>query len=293
MELILQLLLNGLILGSEYALLGIGWAVIFNTTGTFHFAHGIVYTTGAYGAILCAEILGLPLAVSLAGGVLAAVLLALAIDQWAYQPMRRSGATPMTILITSLGILIVVENLVPIFFGTQSLRIAAIETRPLSIGPFFFTNIHVWKIGVTWALFWSLMAFLRFTRPGKALRAAGSNPEMAQIVGFNLRRLYLLAFALGSVLAAVGAILETADTGTTPHMGTTAVLVASMAVFLGGMGSLMGAALGGFFIGMAMSLSIWKLPSEWQLTVGFGLLVLVIALRPRGFLGGKVSKAEI
>jgi branched-chain amino acid transport system permease protein len=76
-------------------------------------------------------------------------------------------------------------------------------------------------------------------------------------------------------------------------MGTLAALLATMAVFLGGIGSLMGAALGGFFIGMTMSLSIWKIPSEWQLTVGFGLLVAVIALRPRGFLGGKVGKAEI
>jgi len=293
MDLILQLLLNGLILGSEYALLGISWAIIFNTTGTFHFAHGIVYTAGAYGAIFCTQTLGLPVPVGIAGGVIVAVLLAMAIDQWAYQPMRRRDATPMTILITSLGILIVVENLVPIFFGTQTLRMAGVDTTPLSIGPFFFTNIHMWKIGVTWGLFWSLMAFLHFTRPGKALRAVGSNPAMAEIVGFNLRRMYLLAFAMGSVLAAAGGILETADTGAVPQMGTMAVLIASMAVFLGGMGSLMGAALGGFFIGMAMSLSIWKIPSEWQLTVSFGVLVLVIALRPRGFLGGKVGKAEI
>lgn len=293
MDLMLQLLLNGLILGSEYALLGISWAIIFNTTGTFHFAHGIIYTAGAYGAIFFGDTLGWPLLPSAAGGVAVAVLLALLIDQYAYEPMRRMQATPMTILITSLGILIVVENLVPILFGSESRRLPGADTVPYSIGPLFFTNIHIWMIAVTWILFWSLMAFLYYTRPGKALRAVGSNPEMAQIVGFNLRRIYLLAFAVGSALAAAGAILETADTGAVPHMGTMAVLIASMAVFLGGMGSLMGAALGGFFIGMAMSLSIWKLPSEWQLTAAFGVLVLVIALRPRGFLGGKVGKAEI
>jgi branched-chain amino acid transport system permease protein len=199
----------------------------------------------------------------------------------------------MTILITSLGILIVVENVVPMLFGTQSQRIPGLETIPIQAGAFFLTNIHLWKIAVTWSLFWALMAFLYFTRPGKALRAVGSNPEMAQVVGINLRRMYLLAFALGSALAGAGAILEAADTGAVPHMGTLAALLATMAVFLGGIGSLMGAALGGFFIGMTMSLSIWKIPSEWQLTVGFGLLVAVIALRPRGFLGGKVGKAEI
>jgi branched-chain amino acid transport system permease protein len=125
------------------------------------------------------------------------------------------------------------------------------------------------------------------------MRAVGSNPQMAQIVGFHLRRVYLLAFAIGSALVGVGGILEAADTGAVSHMGTQAVLIASMAVLLGGMGSTLGSALGGFFIGMTMSLSVLVLPSEWQLTLAFGLLIVVIALRPRGFRGGRVAKAEI
>ncbi len=137
------------------------------------------------------------------------------------------------------------------------------------------------------------MLFLYFTRPGKALRAVGSNPELAQIVGFNINRLYLLAYAIGSALVAVSGILQAMDIGASPSSGTFAVIIASMAVLLGGMGSLTGSALGGFFIGMAMSLSIWKLPSEWQLTVGFGLLIILITIRPHGFLGGKITKAEV
>ena len=98
---------------------------------------------------------------------------------------------------------------------------------------------------------------------------------------------------IGSALVAVGGILQAMDTGVFYTMGTQAVIIATMAVLLGGMGSFTGSALGGLFIGMAMSLSIWGLPSEWQLTVGFGALVLVISLRPRGFLGGKVVKSEV
>ncbi len=293
MEIFPQLLFNGLILGSEYALLGISWGIIFNVTGTFHFAHAIVYTIGAYGAILCADTLGLPFPLSVAGGILFATLAGVIIEVYFYAPMRRIQATPMTILIASLGILIVVENMVPIFFGVSSRMMSGVETRPYSIGPVFFTNIHVAKIAFSWGLFALLQAFLHFTRTGKALRAVASNPEMAQVVGFNIRRLFILAFAIGSGLVAVGGILQAMDTGAAPEMGTITVIIATMSVLLGGMGSFTGSALGGLFIGMAMSLSIWQLPSEWQLTVGFGLLVVVIAVRPRGFLGGKVTKAEI
>lgn len=293
MDLFFQLILNGIVLGSEYALLGISWGVIFNTTGTFHFAHGVVYTAGAYGAVLFADTLGLPLPLAVAGGIVVAVVLGVGIDVVCYEPMRRIQATPMTILITSLGALIVVENTMPILFGTASRTLPGIDTYPIAVGSAVITNLNLLKVLATWGLFAGLIAFLRYTRAGKALRAVGSNPEMAQVVGFHLRRVYILAFAIGSALVGVGGILTVADTGAVPHMGTQAVLIASMAVLLGGMGSIVGSALGGFFIGMTMSLSILALPSEWQLTLAFGLLVVVIALRPRGFLGGKVSKAEI
>ena len=293
MEIFLQLLVNGVILGSEYALLGISWGVIFNVTGTFHFAHAIVYTVGAYAAILFHEILGLPLSVACLLAIATAAVAGVLIEVMLYEPMRRRSATSMTILITSLGILIVVENLIPILFGAGSLSLGGVETRPFFVGPVVFTNIHLAKVVVTWLLFAGLMAFLHFTRSGKALRAVGSNPQMAAVVGLNIRRLFLLAFAIGSGLVAVGGILQAMDTGVFYTMGTHAVIIATMAVLLGGMGSFTGSALGGLFIGLAMSLSIWGLPSEWQLTVGFGALVVMIAVRPRGFLGGKVVKSEV
>jgi branched-subunit amino acid ABC-type transport system permease component len=207
--------------------------------------------------------------------------------------MRRIGATPMTLLITSLGVLIVIENLLPVLFGTAARTIPGVSTVPFALGSAVVTNQHLVKVVTVSGLFAVLIAFLKYTRAGKAMRAVGSNPEMAQIVGFHLRRVYVLAFAIGSGLVGVGGILEAVDTGAVPHMGTQAVLIASMAVLLGGMGSTVGSALGGFFIGMTMSLSILVLPSEWQLTLAFGLLIGVIALRPRGFLGGKVTKAEV
>lgn len=293
MDIFLQLLVNGIILGSEYALLGISWGVIFNVTGTFHFAHAIVYTLGAYAAILFHETLGLPLVVAWVLAIAVAALAGVLIEVGLYEPMRKRSASSMTILITSLGVLIVVESLIPIFFGAGSLSLSGVETHPYFVGPVVFTNIHLLKVIATWVLLAGLMAFLHFTRSGKALRAVGSNPLMASVVGLNIRRLFMLAFAIGSGMVAVGGMLQAMDTGAFYDMGTQAVIIATMAVLLGGMGSFVGSALGGLFIGLAMSLSIWGLPSEWQLTVGFGALVIVIALRPRGFLGGKVVKSEV
>jgi branched-chain amino acid transport system permease protein len=182
MELFLQLLFNGLIVGSNYALLGISWGIIFNVTGTFHFAHAIVYTIGAYGAILCTDTLGLPFPVSVAGGILCATVAGVLIEMFIYVPMRRIQATPMTILIASLGILIVVENILPIFFGVSSRSLSGVETQPISLGSVFFTNIHLAQIVCSWGLFILLQLFLHVTRPGKALRAVASNPEMAEAV---------------------------------------------------------------------------------------------------------------
>lgn len=293
MEIFLQLFMNGLILGSEYALLGISWGIIFNVTGTFHFAHAIVYTVGGYAAILFVNILGLPFYLGILLGVGAAVLLGMGIEWLFYQPMRARNATPMTILITSLGILIVVENLIPIFFGASSLALKGVETIPQSVGPVFFTNIHLVKIISTWSLLALLHFFLHHTRAGKSLLAVSSNPEMAEVVGFNLKKLFMVAFAIGSGLVGFGGIMQAMDTGVSSHMGTNAVIIATMSVLLGGMGSFIGSALGGLFIGMTMSLSIISLPSEWQLTIGFGILVVVIAIRPRGFFGKKLTQSEV
>lgn len=293
MELLWQLLVNGVILGSEYALLGVSWGIIFHITGTFHFAHGAVFSVGAYGAIFFSNVLGWPLLPAVMAGITVAVIVGMAMERYAYAPMRRIGATPMTVLITSLGMLIILQNVFPILFGSASRTFPDVNIIPIELGSAFFTNVLLYKVIAAWGLFGAVMAFLYYTRPGKALRAVGSNPEMAQVVGFNIGNIYLLAYAIGSALAAVAGVLQTMDTGASPANGTFAVIIASMSVLLGGMGSLTGSALGGFFIGMAMSLSIWKLPSEWQLTVGFGLLIILITVRPRGFLGGKLTKTEV
>jgi branched-chain amino acid transport system permease protein len=293
LELFAQLTVNGLVGGSLLALLAISFGIILGTTRTFHFAHGIVYTAAAYAAYGFAEGLRLPLWLAAVLAVVAAVVLGVGIELVVYRPLRRLAASPLTVLIASLGVLIIVENAIAIFFSTDAKVIGGFPSRPILLGSVVFTTLHLTMVLVSWALFVLLLLYLYGTKGGRAMRGVANRPEMAEIVGIDTRRVFLGAFALAAALAAPAAILYTLDKGATPDMGVAAVLMASIAVIAGGVGSLPGAALGGLSIGLLRNWGIWLVPSEWQSAIAFGILLVVIIFRPTGLFGVKFRKAEV
>lgn len=293
MGLFAQLVVNGVVAGSLYALVACSFGLILGATGTFHFAHGVVYAMGAYAAYFAATGLGLALAPAVAAGILAAALLGLLIELVIYRPLRRIAASPLVILIASLGVLIVLENAIAIIFSTDAKVLEGFPRRTFIAGGVGFTTLHITMVAVSLAAFLGLLAFLRWTRSGQAIRAVANNPEMATIVGIDTPRVFLLVFALGSAVAAPAAILTMLDRGATPDMGMEAILIAAVAVIVGGIGSIPGAALGALIIGLAQNLGVMTIPSEWQAAIAFGLLLVVVIVRPRGLLGKKLRKAEI
>ncbi|MBI4610078.1 MAG: branched-chain amino acid ABC transporter permease [Candidatus Rokubacteria bacterium] len=293
LELFAQLTVNGLIGGSLFALLAISFGIILATTRTFHFAHGIVYTAAAYAAYAFAEKLSIPLGLAVVLAVAAAGLVGVGIEVLVYQPLRRLYASQLTILIASLGVLIIIENAIAIFFGTDAKILSGFPSRLIVLGGVAFTTLHLTVVLVSWGLFGILLLYLYGTRSGRTMRAVANSPEMAEIVGIDTRRVFVTAFAIGSALAAPAAILYTLDKGATPDMGVTAVLMAAIAVIVGGVESLPGAALGGLIIGLARNWGIWLVPSEWQSAIAFGILLVVILFRPTGLFGVKLRKAEI
>ena len=294
MDLVLQLLATGLVVGSLYALCALGWGLIYGTTLHFHVAHGAVFTLAAYFAYAGQKWLGLPLPAACLLAVAAAALTGLLIDLLLYQRLEARGAVRTTVFIASLGLLGVVENLVALVFGPDPLRLdvgtlgAAVE-----IGPVFVTRLHLITIALAIAGYLALTAFLRFTRAGRAVRAVGSSPEMARTVGIDLGRIQLLTYALGSAVSAPAGILIAMDVGAEPYRGTAFVLLASVAVIMGGIGSIPGAMLGGIFIGLLENLGVWQIPSQWQSAISFGVFLVFIVIRPRGFFGRRVQSAEI
>jgi branched-chain amino acid transport system permease protein len=293
-DLVLQLLATGLVVGSIYALCALGWGLIYGTTLHFHVAHGAVFTLAAYYAWVGQKLLGLPLLAAVVLAIVGAALSGLLIDLLVYQPLERRGAIRTTVFISSLGLLIVVENVLAIVFTPDPLRMdIGILHHAVQVGPVFLTWLHLLAVALAIVGYLALMAFLKRSRVGQAIRAVSSSPEMARTVGIDLGRIQLLTYAIGSAIAAPAGIIVAMDVGAEPYRGTTYVLLASVGVILGGIGSIPGAMIGAVFLGLLENLGIWQIPSEWQSAISFGVFLVFIVVKPRGFFGRKIQSAEI
>ncbi len=289
-----QLILNGIIAGSIYSLVAVGFALIYQTTRFFHFAHGAIYTFGAYFAYLSYIQLGLEQTVAFPLACIATMLLGVGCEAMVYKPMRSRKATDLTLLIASLGLYIVLQNMISMIWGddTKTMRTGEVVEGHEILGA-RITDIQIAIIFTSVVLITLIALMLSQMKFGKALRALANDPELARLSGINSDRYIMYAFAIGSFLAAVAAIMISFDTDMTPTMGFNALVMGVISVIVGGIGSLPGAALGGLFIGLAQNLGVWQLPSKWQDTIAFVILILFLLFRPYGILGKKPQKAQI
>lgn len=294
MDLLLELVVIGVVVGSIYALLAVGFALIFVTTRLFHFAHGAVYAVAAYTIFFAKQSLGWDILPGMLLALVVAVLVGVGIELGVYRPLRRLGATPLTILIASLGVMIFLQNLLALAFGSDIKNIGAgFPTDIYHVGSLSLTSLQIATVIAAIALFVLLQLYLKFTRTGKAIRAVANNAELSNIIGIGSDRVFILVFAIGSALAAPAALLVSLHTGITPTMGTMAIMVGAVAVIVGGVGSVPGAALGALLIGVAENVGVWRIPSEWQPAIAFGILLVFIIFRPTGFFGQKIRQSEV
>jgi branched-chain amino acid transport system permease protein len=285
MGLAAQLLVDGVINGSHYALLGLAFGLIFGPSRITHFAFGPVYALSAYACWTAAVPLGLPLPLAAAAGVAAGALAGVATYRILYRPFERRQSPSLVILIASLGLFIVLENALGVVFGSDTKVVPGFNAAVILLGDVVFTSVQAGQVLALIALALALALFLKRTDYGKAVMAMTDNPEMARIVGIDTVRLTTLVFALGSAMAAVPAVLILLKEGATPYMGFTAVFMAFIAVVVGGIGSLRGAVLAGYALGIVENLGAWQIPTEWQSTIAFVVLFLVLLLKPRGLFG--------
>jgi branched-chain amino acid transport system permease protein len=286
-------LLNGLIAGSIYTLVALGFGLIYSTARFFHFAHGAVYTAGAY-LVFSAWSAGLSLYLAIPLAVVAGALIGMLMEIGVYRPLRKRGASSLVLLIASLGLFIVVQNLISVGFGDDSKTLrTGVVSEGLPILGARLTKVQLVIITTSALLVGACWVFLKKTKIGRAMRAVADDPQLATIMGIGADGVILFTFAIGSALAVAAAALISLDSDMTPTMGFYSLMVAVVAVIAGGIGSVPGAALGGLLIGMAEQVGGSTLPTEWQQTIVFLILILFLLLRPQGFFGRFVEKTGI
>ena len=286
MDLLFQLLVNGISLGAAYALIALGLALIWSVTGVFHLAHGGVYVFAGYLVYAGTAQAGLPAYVAVPLACIGAAALGLLINAAIYVPLAARGARSLTLTVASLATLIFLLNLAAAIWGTETRQVGSLDVvEGFEIGPAYIAGTGVAMIVTGAVLFGLSMLVLRTTRIGRTLRAVTDNPDMALIVGVNLRAVRAAAFAIGSALTVPAAYLIGLQTGISPYAGMTAILMSSAAVIVGGVGSLGGAGVGALLLAVAQNVGIWQIDSAWQESIAFGVLLAVIVLRPTGLFG--------
>ena len=289
LEYLLQQLVNALSVGSLYALIAVGLSLIFGILRLSNFAHGDMMMIGAYATVLL-NTSGLGFLPAFLLGIVVAGLAGVVIERVAYRPVR--GAPDVTMLLTSLALTFILENLGILLFtaSPRNFPLPDWMTRLWSLadGRVTFTNINVLSVGLTVISLLFLTWFMRRTTVGLGMRAAAEDLGAAQLVGVRVNRVIVVAFMLASAFAGLAGVLWAAQAGVVdPLMGFTPLLKAFVAAIIGGLGSLPGAVLGGYLLGALEVLIVAFLPPEvspYRDAIVFGLLIGFLLLRPGGLL---------
>ena len=274
-------LVNTLILGGTYALLGIGLTLIFGIMRVVNFTHGELYSFGAYAVFLVAMVLGLNFFLALALAVLGGVVLGALIELVLLRPMR--GADIDTTMLVMIGAWIVMQNTEMLAWGGVAKAVVTpFPDAPLIIGPVSVSWLRVFVLAMALLLIAATYVLINRTKLGKAMRATFQDPDTAALMGVNIIGIYTATFAIGSGLAAAAGALLGPVFLAVPTMGDLAALKSFAIVILGGLGSITGAAIGGFILAFAEELGAGYISSGYRDAMGFLIIILVLMFRPTG-----------
>jgi len=281
----LRQLINGLHVGSIYALIALGYTMVYGVLRLINFAHGDIIMVGAYTAMVVMTMLGMPFWVAMLAAMALCAALGVTIERLAYKPLR--SLPRINSLITAIGVSLLLQNASQLIFSpTPRPFPSGLKAAPVSIGGLEIGFITLLTIFIAVALMLLLQAFIRLTRMGKAMRAVSEDMGAAQLMGISLSSTVSVTFAIGSALAAIGAVLySSAYPSISPMMGSLPGLKAFIAAVLGGIGVLPGAMLGGFIMGIAESLTKGFISSQLADAVVFGILIVVLLVKPSGIMG--------
>ncbi len=284
---------NGLSLGSIYAIIALGYTMVYGIAKMLNFAHGDFIMVGCYIIFLFSSNLGLPPFISILIAVVLCTVLGITTERVAYRPLR-NAASPLAVLITAIGVSYFLENLALLIFGADTKSFSSvISWSGLSLfnGELQIQGITIVTIVVSLLILLVLQLFVHKTKEGQAMLAVSQDRGAAMLMGIDVNKTITLTFAIGSALAAVaGALLASAYPSLTPYTGAMPGIKAFVAAVLGGIGSIPGAMIGGLALGIIEILSRTYISSQLADAIVFGILVVVLIVKPTGILGKKIQE---
>lgn len=282
---ILEQLINGLRTGSIYALIALGYTMVYGIAKMINFAHGDVIMVGAYSLYVFTAVLKLPAAAAIILTIIVCAVLGIIIEKVAYKPLRK--AQPLAVLITAIGVSFFLQNLSLLIFKATPIPFGSVIKMPsVTIGGIHISGITIVTMVVTTISMIALTLFINKTKAGRAMRAVSEDKGAASLMGISVNRTISLTFAIGSALAAVAGILYICQyESLSPTLGAMPGIKAFVAAVLGGIGSVPGAMLGGIILGIIESLSKAYISTQLADAIVFGVLVLVLLVKPSGLLG--------
>ncbi len=283
----IEQLINGLRTGSIYALIAIGYTMVYGIAKMINFAHGDIIMVGAYALYFSISVLGLPVPIALLITVIICGVLGVMIEKVAYKPLR--SAPPLAVLITAIGMSFFLQSTSLLIFGSTPIPFqSVIPNVNISIGPVVISSITVVTLIVTAIAMILLTLFVNKTKLGSAMRAVSEDKGAAELMGINVNSTISMTFAIGSALAAVAGVLYICQyQSMKPTLGALPGIKAFVAAVLGGIGSIPGAMIGGILLGLIESVSKAYISTELADAIVFGVLIVVLLFRPSGLLGKK------
>lgn len=281
-------LINGLQIGSIYALVSLGYTMVYGIVKLINFAHGDIIMVGSYVALVCipfAKSMGLPIYLTVIPAIIFCAILGVVIEAVAYRPMRNSAR--ISSLITAIGVSLLLQNAFMLIFSPNPIAFGTVfPTTPISFGPLSINISTIITILVSIILMILLQLFISKSKAGKAMMAVSEDFSAAQLVGINVDHTVSLTFAIGSGLAAVASILFVSSyPQLSPTMGSMLGLKAFVAAVLGGIGIIPGAMIGGVIIGIVEALTKAYISTQLADAIVFGILIIVLLFKPEGIFG--------
>lgn len=285
-------LLNGISLGSVYAIIALGYTMVYGIAKMLNFAHGDVIMVGSYVAFTAINSMGLPIPVAILLSVVVCTVLGVVIEGIAYRPLRH--ASKLAVLITAIGVSYFLQNMALLIFGANTKSFTSVvQVKPLSLagGQLNISGETIVTILACVVIMIGLMAFIKYSKAGHAMLAVSEDDGAARLMGINVNRTISLTFAIGSALAAIaGVLLCSAYPSLTPYTGSMPGIKAFVAAVFGGIGSIPGAFIGGILLGIIEILARAYISSQLSDAIVFSVLIIVLVVRPTGLMGKEIQE---